>query len=92
MEVFDTMSIELVTFKLDDKFLREVDAVVKKSGFSNRTDFIRDALREKVSEIKLKEAMIEIGRLKGKSKKKTTDEMLERIREEVFREFEKKFK
>ena len=86
------MATELVTFKLDNKFLKEVDCVVKKSGFGNRTEFIRSALREKVDEIKLKKAMIEIAHLKGASKKKTTDEELEKIREKAFEELDKKFR
>ena len=40
--------VELVTFKLEEKFLKKVDETAKKNGFSNRTDFIRDALREKM--------------------------------------------
>ena len=39
-------------------------------GYHNRTEFIRNALREKVEETKLKEAMMEIAHLKGASKKK----------------------
>jgi len=77
------MTTELITFKLDDKFLKEVDDIAKKSGFSNRTDFIRNALREKVDDIKLKEAMVRLGKLKGRSKKKTTDAEIHRVRKEA---------
>ncbi len=86
------MATELVTFKLDNNFLKEVDGIVKKSGFSSRTDFIRNALREKVDEIKLKKAMMEIAHLKGASKKKTTNEELEKIREKAFAELDRKFR
>ena len=73
-------------------FLKEVDKTVKSSGFQNRTEFIRNALREKVEEVKLKQAMIALSKLKGKSSKKTTDEELERIREKAFEEIDKKLK
>jgi len=86
------MTTEMITVKLDDRFLGDIDSVVKNSGYQNRTEFIRNALREKVEEAKMKEAMMKLAHLKGASKKKTSDEDLERIREKVFDEFEKKFK
>ncbi|MBU0979356.1 MAG: ribbon-helix-helix domain-containing protein [Nanoarchaeota archaeon] len=85
------MATEMITVKMDDAFLGEVDRCVKKGGYQNRTEFIRNALREKVDEAKLREAMMSIAHLKGASKKKTSDEQLEQIREQVFKEFEKKF-
>ena len=86
------MTTEMITVKMDNKFLEDIDSVVKKEGYQNRTEFIRAALREKVDEVKLKKAMIELSKLKGKSPKKTTDEERERIREKVFEEFDKKFR
>ena len=86
------MTTELVTFKMEHTFLEEVDRVVKSSRFHNRTEFIRAALREKVDDAKLNEAMMQIAHLKGASKRKTTDEERERIREKVFEEFDKKLR
>ena len=86
------MTTELVTFKMKHDFLDEVDKTAKSAGFQNRTEFIRNALREKVEESRLKQAMMEIAHLKGASKKKTSDEELERIREKVFDEFDKRLK
>ena len=86
------MVTEMITVKMDDAFLNDIDAVVKKEKYQNRTEFIRAALREKIDEIKLKKAMMEIAHLKGASKKKTSDEELEKIREKVFEEFDKKFR
>ena len=86
------MATEMITFKLEDTFLHDVDSVVKNQGFQSRTEFIRNALREKVEEAKLKEAMMQIAKLKGTSNKKSSDKDLEKIRERVFEEFEKKLK
>jgi Arc/MetJ-type ribon-helix-helix transcriptional regulator len=80
------MATDLVTFKLDDKFLKEVDDVVERSSFSNRTDFIRAALRDKVDEVKFKEIYERLGKFKGISKKKTTDAEIHRIREQALQE------
>jgi metal-responsive CopG/Arc/MetJ family transcriptional regulator len=88
------MATELVTFKADDKFIKEVDNVAKSAGFQNRTEFIRTALREKVDTVKLKQAMSELAHLKGSLRKgrQTTDKELEEIRQKVFEEFDRKLK
>ncbi len=83
------MVTEMITLKLDDKFLKEIDTIVSGNGYHSRTEFIRNALREKVEEAKMKKAMLEIARLKGASKKKTSDEQLEKIRSKVFEELDK---
>ena len=84
------MATELVTFKMEHDFLEDVDKTAKSAGFQNRTEFIRNALREKVEEVKLKQAMITLSKLRGKAPGKTTDEERAKIRERVFAEFEKK--
>jgi metal-responsive CopG/Arc/MetJ family transcriptional regulator len=84
------MTTELVTFKMEHDFLEEVDRTAKSAGFQNRTEFIRNALREKVEEVRMKQAMITLSKLRGKAPIKTTDEERAKIREKVFREFEKK--
>jgi len=84
------MATEMITLKLDGGFLEEIDKTVKKQGYQNRTEFIRNALREKVEESKLKEAMISLAHLKGAAKKKTTEKEYEEIRKRAFKEISKK--
>lgn len=86
------MTVELITFKLEHNFLNEIDMISKEAGYSNRTDFIRNALREKLEEIKLKKAMIELSRMKGKAKKKVTDKEIHQVRETLAIELAKKFR
>ena len=90
------MVTELVTFKMEHEFLEYVDQTVKSAGFQNRTEFIRTALREKVEEVKLKEAMIALSKFRGKAPKKTTDEerriTREQVSKELLAEFDKRFK
>jgi Arc/MetJ-type ribon-helix-helix transcriptional regulator len=86
------MTTEMITVKLDDRFLEDIDSVVHKGGYQNRTEFIRNALREKVEEAKLKEAMMSLAHLKGAAKKKTTDKEFEEARERAFEEISKKLK
>ncbi len=84
------MVTEMITVKIDNIFLGEVDNVVKNEGYQNRTEFIRNALREKVEAIKLKKAMMELAHLKGSVKKKTTEDDYEKIRAKAFEEISKK--
>jgi len=74
------MATEMITLKLEDKFLKAVDDVVEKEGYQNRTEFIRNALREKLDEIKMKKAMLELARLKGAARKKISAEQYEKAR------------
>lgn len=82
------MATGMITMKIEDKFLKEIDSLVEKSNYQNRTEFIREALREKVDRLKYEEARLSIIHLLGAHKgKKTTDEDLERIRAKVSKEY-----
>jgi len=86
------MATEMITVKMEDRFLEDIDSIVKKEGYQNRTEFIRNALREKVEEIKLRKAMQEIAQLKGASNKKTTEKEYEDIRKKAFEELSRKLR
>lgn len=83
------MATEMITVKLDHVFLGDIDNILRNEGYQNRTEFIRNALREKVEAIKLKKAMIELAHLKGSIKKKTTEGDYEKIRAKAFEEISK---
>ncbi len=86
------MVTNLITLKLERNFLKEIDSIVKNQNYQNRTEFIRNALRDKVEKARTKEIMKELITLKGLSSKKTTDEDLRRLRKKAFEELEKEFK
>ena len=74
------MATEMITVKMDDQFLGEIDDDVSKEGYQNRTEFIRNALRQKIEEIRLREAMTRIAHLKGSSNKKVTEKEYDQVR------------
>ena len=82
----------LITFKLERNFLKEIDSIVKNQNYQNRTEFIRNALRDKVEKARTKEILKELIALKGLSNKKITAEDLEKTRKKAFEELEKEFK
>ncbi len=85
------MVTEMITLKLEKKFLVDIDKTVKEKNYQNRTEFIRAALRDKVDEEKLKKTMQELAHLKGKFKKEkqTTDEEVEKVGELAFERLKK---
>jgi len=66
--------------------LHNIDNIIREHNFSTRTEFIRDAIREKLDELKRDEAIKQFLALKGKAKKVTTDKERRQIREQVFDE------
>lgn len=85
-------TMETISLKLEEGLLREVDQKLKKNRYSTRTEFIRDAIREKLSDLEKDEILKSLVKLRGSSKRKTSDEQLHIAREKAFEELEKKFK
>ncbi len=83
------MTTEMITLKLEHHFLQEIDTAVKKQRYHNRTEFIRQALREKIEKEELKHSLAALEKLRGASKRKTTDEEYETARETAFERWAK---
>jgi len=86
------MVTEMITLKLERKFLVDIDKTVKEKNYQNRTEFIRAALRDKVDQEKLKKTMQELAHLKGASKKVINDDLIEKGREIALKRLEKRVK
>ena len=82
--------METISLKLDENMLHNLDTTLQKHNFSTRTEFIRDAIREKLKELTREDLMKEFLQFKGKSKKKVSDSELKQIREDIFEEIGKK--
>jgi metal-responsive CopG/Arc/MetJ family transcriptional regulator len=80
--------MESITIKVDDILNEEISQAMK-SGYSTKTEFIREAVRDKIKEIK-KDEILEILRNNfGKAKTKTTNAEERKIREKAFQELVK---
>ena len=75
--------METISFKLHKNILKEVDTLVRPLRFSNRTEFIREAIREKLNKIETEKFMRKLEPFKGAAKVKVSDKRLHEIREEV---------
>ncbi|MEK6840783.1 MAG: ribbon-helix-helix domain-containing protein [Nanoarchaeota archaeon] len=48
--------MENISLKLEKEFLKAIEAVMKKHNYMTRTEFIREAIREKVKKLEEKES------------------------------------
>lgn len=84
--------MKLVNLKLGEDLLTQIDDIVSQFGFANRTEFMRNALREKVEEYRMKQAILRLRKSYGIFKhKQTTEEEYEKMREEGLKRFLKRF-
>jgi len=81
--------METVTLRLDKNMLNTIDTTLKINNFSTRTEFIRDAIRDKLEDLKREKIIEEFMKFRGKAKKKTTYEEDKITREKVLFEMVK---
>jgi len=83
------MAGKLVNLRIDGKLLKELDSVVNASNFSNRTEFVKAAIRKFIDDHETKKALAELRKHFGEGKrlgiKEPTPEEFEKTREEVGR-------
>lgn len=75
--------MEAISLKMDEALLQELDAKLQEHRYSTRTEFIRDAIREKLSELEKREVLKRLEEIHGAADKDTTDEELHAIREKL---------
>lgn len=83
--------MESITIKIEESIVKEMDSNLKKHRYSTRTEFIREAIRDKLSTLEKENLKEELKKYLGASKTKTTYKKERKIREEVGKEFAKKF-
>ena len=63
--------MENISLKLEKEFLKVIENIMKKHNYMTKTEFIREAIREKIKKLEEKEMTKEIpgikkdGRIKG---------------------------
>jgi Arc/MetJ-type ribon-helix-helix transcriptional regulator len=76
--------METVTLKLQSETANEMRALIKKIHYGTKTEFIREAIRDKITALRKEAAWELFFSFRGKAKKHITDEELEQIREKTF--------
>jgi metal-responsive CopG/Arc/MetJ family transcriptional regulator len=82
--------MQTISLKMDESLLKEIDDSLKKNRYSTRTEFIRDAIRSKLSEAEKEETLRKLAEFKGKFKGRfNRDE--EEVRKELGMEIMRKY-
>jgi len=87
--------MEPVTIKFQDDILSKIDQTIEEHNFNSRTEFIREAVRDKISELRKEDLLQDFLKFRGKSKIKTTPEdnktTKEIVSKELVEELSKRF-
>ncbi len=83
--------METITFKLQEDIVRKIDGLLKPLNFSNRTEFIRESIREKLNSLERDVVLQQLLAFKGAAKKSISDRELHNIRERAASEYAEKF-
>ncbi|MEK6967228.1 MAG: ribbon-helix-helix domain-containing protein [Nanoarchaeota archaeon] len=84
--------METITIKMEGSLLEEIDQKLREHRYSTRTEFIRDAIRKKLSDLEKEEVLRNLADLRGHSKRKTSDYKVHFAREKAFEMIGKKFR
>ena len=67
--------------KLETGFARDMESIMQKHRYTTKTEFIRQAIREKMRMLEREEALLQLKQIRGASTRKTTDARLRKARE-----------
>ncbi|MFH1316310.1 MAG: ribbon-helix-helix domain-containing protein [Candidatus Woesearchaeota archaeon] len=84
--------MQTISLKMEDNLLKEVDLRLSKNRYTTRTEFIRDAIRQKLSDLEKDEILRKLSKMKGISNRESSDEKIHSAREKAFDFIEKKLK
>ena len=85
-------TMESVSLKLEDEFLKDIENIMKKHRYTTKTEFSREAIRDKIKDLEKEELLLRAKKLYGASKRKTTDEDIHKAGEKAFQELERELK
>lgn len=85
--------MDAISLKLDEDFSKDMEKIMKKHRYTTKTEFIREAIRDKIVDLEKQEALLRLEKVYGAGAKKgrtITDEDIHRAGEEAVRELAKK--
>lgn len=68
--------METISLKVEQNFLRDMKKSMKHHRYATTTEFVRDAVRDKMLSLEKQQALLRLDNIYGMSKRKTTDEQL----------------
>ena len=87
--------MEIVSIRFQEDILKKIDENLSQHNYNSRTEFIREAVRDKLSTLNRDELIEKFMKLRGKAKTKTTYEENRKnkvdVSKELMAELEKRF-
>lgn len=83
--------METVTLKLQKETSDEINRLSKRYHYGTKTEFIREAIRDKIKQLEAEKFMQKLARYKGSATVNLNDEKLHKNREEIANRYLKKF-
>ncbi len=83
--------MESVTIKVEESLLKRIDTSMKEHCYSTKTEFIREAIRDKLDVDEKEQLLKKFMNLRGQSKVKTTVEQNRISRDEVASKLAKEY-
>lgn len=91
-----SITMETLCIKLEKGLAKNMEKFMKKHNYATKTEFVRETIRNaiqpKISKREMEEIFKEIGEFRKNNKRRTTDEDLRRVREELAKKWEKDLK
>ena len=83
--------METVSIKFDENFLRVIEKIMKQNNYSTKTEFIREAVRDKIKDLEKEDALLRLQHVYGAGKKSrnVTKDDLNKAGEEAVKEIAK---
>lgn len=78
--------MDVFTIKIEEGVLNEIDEILAKHRYSTRTEFVRDAIRQKLAELEKEDLLRKLAAVRGASRHRTTDGQLHQAREKLAKE------
>jgi metal-responsive CopG/Arc/MetJ family transcriptional regulator len=83
--------MESVTIKIEENLSKRMSQFMNLKGYATKTEFIREAIRDKLDQAEQKQLVKKFMKFKGKSNMKTTYEQNKKTREKVALQIAKEF-
>ena len=81
--------METISIKLEKGVVKTVEKLMKNHNYSTKTEFVREAIRDKIKDIEKEEALKRARKFFGSSRLKTTDEQRHKAGEKAFEELKR---
>lgn len=85
--------METVSVRFEEEFVHDIENSMKENRYATKTEFIREAVRDKITDLEKQKALLRLEQAYGagvKKRRKISDEDLHRAREEAGKEIAKK--